>query len=238
MAPPEAGPETTPPRPGRVDSASGGVTALVPDAASATGTAPTTAVLSSDVGRAGRDEPLLLTLEDVSVVFQTRKGFFRAGQVRAVDGVSLAVARGETLALVGESGSGKTTLGRVSLRLLRPTAGRVLFDGRDITTARDEDLHWLRRRAQIVFQDPFSSLNPYMRVADLVEEPLVIDGVRNRSERLDRVHRALAAVDLLPRPSSPPSTRRRCRAVSASASVSPAPSSATPTTSSPTSRSR
>jgi peptide/nickel transport system ATP-binding protein len=140
----------------------------------------------------------LVQLDDVSVVFKTRKGFFRTDDVPAVIGVTLAVGRGETVALVGESGSGKTTLGRVSIRLIHPTSGRVWFDGRDITNIADEQLGWLRRRAQIVFQDPFSSLNPYMRVAELVEEPLVIDGMRSRTERLTRVYGALEAVELLP----------------------------------------
>jgi peptide/nickel transport system ATP-binding protein len=140
----------------------------------------------------------LVELDDVSMVFQTRKGFFRSGQVRAVQGVSFAIRHGETLAIVGESGSGKTTVGRLSLRLLRPTAGQIRFDGRDVTRLNDEQLGWLRRRAQIVFQDPFSSLNPYMRVADLVAEPLVIDGVHDRAERRQRVDQALEAVDLLP----------------------------------------
>ncbi len=140
----------------------------------------------------------LVQLDDVHVVFSTRKGLFRGGEVRALNGVSLAVRRGETVALVGESGSGKTTLGRVSLRLVRPTAGRVAFDGQDLTEVRDEGLGWFRKRAQIVFQDPFSSLNPYMRVGELVEEPLVIDGVREREERAGRVRRALEAVELVP----------------------------------------
>jgi ABC-type glutathione transport system ATPase component len=139
----------------------------------------------------------LVELDDVSVVFQTRAGLFRSGEVRAVRGVSLAVARGETLALVGESGSGKTTVGRVSLRLLEPTGGRICFDGRDISRTPEAALGWLRQRAQIVFQDPFSSLNPYMRVGELVAEPLVIDGVP-KGERWDRVARALAAVELGP----------------------------------------
>ncbi|MCL4288487.1 MAG: ATP-binding cassette domain-containing protein, partial [Thermoleophilia bacterium] len=95
------------------------------------------------------------------------------------------------------SGSGKTTLGRASLRLVKPAAGTVVFDGRDITRDDDHALGWFRRRAQIVFQDPFSSLNPYMRVRDLIEEPLVIDGVP-ASERWPRIARALEAVELVP----------------------------------------
>ena len=140
----------------------------------------------------------LLVLDDVSMVFRTRKGLFRGGEVTAVSGVSLAIPRGETLALVGESGSGKTTVGRVSLRLLQPTRGRVLFDGQDITQVPEEQLHWLRKRAAIVFQDPFSSLNPYMTVSDLIAEPLVIDGVKNAAERRAAVLAALTAVDLTP----------------------------------------
>ena len=140
----------------------------------------------------------LVSLDDVSFVFHTHKGLFRSGQVTAVGGVSLVIARGETLALVGESGSGKTTVGRVSLRLLEPTGGRVWFDGQDISHTPEERLGWLRKRAAIVFQDPFSSLNPYMTVSELVAEPLVIGGVRNRAEREERVRAALTAVDLTP----------------------------------------
>src|SRR5687768_6711994 len=140
----------------------------------------------------------LLALDDVSMLFHTRKGLFRGGVVTAVSGVSLTVARGETLALVGESGSGKTTVGRISLRLLQPTSGRVLFDGEDISQVPEERLGWLRKRAAIVFQDPFSSLNPYMTVSDLVAEPLVIDGVNDADARRAQVRAALAAVDLTP----------------------------------------
>jgi peptide/nickel transport system ATP-binding protein len=140
----------------------------------------------------------LLSVQDLEVVYTTRKGIFRTGEVRALNGVSLDLARGETVALVGESGSGKTTLGRASLRLTKPTAGRIVYDGQDITETPDSDLHWFRKRAQIVFQDPFSSLNPYMRVYDLVEEPLVIDGVSGRDERIAQVERALEAVELVP----------------------------------------
>ncbi|MGH2530769.1 MAG: ABC transporter ATP-binding protein [Thermomicrobiales bacterium] len=140
----------------------------------------------------------LVSLRDVSVVFTTRKGWLRTGKVHALDDVSLEIPRGETVALVGESGSGKTTLGRVSLRLVKPTSGVVAFDGKEIQDADDGDLDWFRRRAQIVFQDPFSSLNPYMRVRDLIEEPLVIAGGVERAERIARVERALEAVELVP----------------------------------------
>lgn len=140
----------------------------------------------------------LLALDDVSMVFHTRKGLFRGDVVTAVSGVSLTIARGETLALVGESGSGKTTVGRISLRLLQATAGRVLFAGEDISQVPEERLGWLRKRTAIVFQDPFSSLNPYMTVADLVAEPLIIDGAKDADARRTRVRDALAAVDLTP----------------------------------------
>ena len=140
----------------------------------------------------------LVALADISMVFRTHKGFFRSGQVTAVGGVSLHVARGETLALVGESGSGKTTVGRIAIRLLEPTGGRVSFDGQDISHTPEERLGWLRKRAGIVFQDPFSSLNPYMTVSELVAEPLVIAGVKRRAEREERVRAALTAVALTP----------------------------------------
>jgi peptide/nickel transport system ATP-binding protein len=140
----------------------------------------------------------LLALDDVAMVFHTRKGLFRGGVVTAVSGVSLTIARGETLALVGESGSGKTTVGRISLRLLQPTAGRVLFAGEDISHVPEERLGWLRKRAAIVFQDPFSSLNPYMTVSDLIAEPLVIDGANDADALRTRVRDALQAVDLTP----------------------------------------
>lgn len=140
----------------------------------------------------------LVALDRVAMVFTTHKGVFRSGTVTAVSGVDIAIARGETLALVGESGSGKTTVGRISLRLLEPTSGTVQFAGRDITHEPESHLGWLRRRAAIVFQDPFSSLNPYMTVGELIAEPLIIDGVRDADSRSARVRAAMEAVDLRP----------------------------------------
>lgn len=140
----------------------------------------------------------LVEVRNASVVFETRKGIFRTGSVHALSDTSISISRGETLSLVGESGSGKTTLGRLTLKLVDPASGSIWFDGRDITNSSEKELHWFRKRAQIVFQDPFSSLNPYMRVRDLIEEPMIIDGVGGADARWDRIDDALTAVDLIP----------------------------------------
>ncbi|MBR0787908.1 ATP-binding cassette domain-containing protein [Bradyrhizobium manausense] len=118
--------------------------------------------------------------------------------VHAVSGVSLHVARGETLGLVGESGCGKSTLGRAVLQLRRATSGRVLFDGEDLTAMEGDALRKMRRRVQLIFQDPIASLNPRRRIGDIVAEPLIIAGVKDAAERKRRVHDVLSAVGLDP----------------------------------------
>lgn len=118
--------------------------------------------------------------------------------VRAVDGVSFDIFRGETLGLVGESGCGKSTVGRCLLRLIEPTAGEVNFDGRDVLSLGKTELRALRREMQIVFQDPYASLNPRMKVGDIVGEPLVIHKIGTKRERRDRVAELLKRVGLDP----------------------------------------
>ncbi len=118
--------------------------------------------------------------------------------LRAVDGVSFEIFRGETLGLVGESGCGKSTAGRCLLRLIEPTKGEIAFDGRDVTTMGKRDLRELRREMQIIFQDPHASLNPRMKIGDIIAEPLVIHKIGTKPERRGRVAELLRRVKLDP----------------------------------------
>jgi len=140
-----------------------------------------------------RSEPTLLRVENLVVEYRT------GGQtVHAVSDVSFDVARGETLGLVGESGCGKSTLGRAVLQLPRQTSGRVVFEGIDLGEQRAEAMRKLRRRLQIIFQDPIASLNPRRTVGDIVAEPLMIAGVKDPAERNAKVREALRVVGLDP----------------------------------------
>jgi oligopeptide/dipeptide ABC transporter ATP-binding protein len=141
----------------------------------------------------------LLEVEDLVKYFEVRRGGLgrvRAA-IRAVDGVSFTIERGETLGLVGESGSGKTTVGRSVLRLVEPTAGRVRFDGIDLSSLRGTALRSFRRRAQIVFQDPYGSLNPRMSVGAALREPLAVHGLA-RGAAEARIDELLGLVGLAP----------------------------------------
>lgn len=135
----------------------------------------------------------MLGLEDLQVHFPTKNGL-----VRAVDGISLTLYRGEIVGLVGESGSGKSTVGKAALRLIGPTGGRIEIDGEDITNASTRDLKPVRTKAQVIFQDPHSSLNPRMTISKIVAEPLLIHS-RLRGEALNEVvARLLGRVGLPP----------------------------------------
>jgi peptide/nickel transport system ATP-binding protein len=141
----------------------------------------------------------LVELDRLKLYFPIRSGLVldrHVGDVRAVDDVTLTIRRGETLGLVGESGCGKSTVGRTILRLYKPTGGRVVFDGRDITNLGENELRPLRRRMQMVFQDPFASLNPRHSVGRIVGEPLRTHGLAGRRDAAARVRELLVTVGL------------------------------------------
>jgi peptide/nickel transport system ATP-binding protein len=141
----------------------------------------------------------VVELRHVSKFFDIGRGLFRGSvPLRAVDDVSLAIRRGETVAIVGESGCGKTTLGRTVIRLLEPTDGQLLYGGTDISHLREKDLMWLRRKAQMIPQDPYSSVNPAFAVYRILEEPLIIHKVGDADERQEAILNALKNVKLNP----------------------------------------
>jgi oligopeptide/dipeptide ABC transporter ATP-binding protein len=148
--------------------------------------------------RANGSGSALLQVDALKKHFPVRKGLLRrtVGQVYAVDDISFTIASGETLGLVGESGCGKTTVGRTILRLIEPTAGAIRIEGHDITHLGKSDLRPYRQQMQIIFQDPFSSLNPRMRAGDIVGEPLKIHGTSSRKVRRERVAQLFDRVGL------------------------------------------
>ena len=143
-------------------------------------------------------EPIL-SVRGLVKHFPVRRGVVvsrTVGQVRAVDDVSFDMARGETLALVGESGCGKSTTGRLILRLIDPTGGSVRFKGEEIAGLPADRMRQMRRHLQIIFQDPYASLNPRMTVGDIIAEPMQVHGSGTETERVERVRELLATVGL------------------------------------------
>ena len=144
---------------------------------------------------------VILEVRDLVKHFDVSGGLvgIHSGVVKAVDGVSFSIRRGETMGLVGESGCGKTTTGRCILLLERPTSGQVIFEGRDLTTFAPAELRAVRRKIQVIFQDPYSSLNPRMTVGQIIAEQLAVHGiVQERQARKDRVRDLLSMAGLLP----------------------------------------
>jgi oligopeptide transport system ATP-binding protein len=143
---------------------------------------------------------VILQVEDLVMHFPIYRGVFQrqVGAVHAVDGVSFDIKRGETLGLVGESGCGKSTTGRTILQLYKPTSGKVLFEGSDLVTLKHEEMRWMRRQMQMIFQDPYASLNPRMTVGQIVGEPLMVHNAAKGKELDDYVEHLLDLVKLNP----------------------------------------
>lgn len=138
----------------------------------------------------------ILEIKDLYKFFSVKAGLGKTVQAKAVDGVNLSVAPGEAVGLVGESGCGKSTLGRVALGLIKPTSGKVLFEGRDLNMLGKRELRMLRKKMQIIFQDPFASLNPRMRIKEIITEPLAIHGLAKDHELEERGEALLRKVGL------------------------------------------
>jgi oligopeptide transport system ATP-binding protein len=151
---------------------------------------------------AGRQNNVLLDVHDLKMYFPVISGILfqrKIADCKAVDGISFVIRQGETLGLVGESGCGKTTAGRCILMLHQPTGGGITFEGRELTTMKGGEIRRMRRRMQMIFQDPYSSLNPRMTIGSIIGEPLVVHGLaRGRKERREKVQELMRVVGLNP----------------------------------------
>ena len=150
----------------------------------------------------GADSDIILDVRELKMHFPVTSGIIMqrtVAQIKAVDGISFQVRRGETFGLVGESGCGKTTTGRCILQLYKPTAGQIFFDGVELSSLSNREMRAKRREMQVIFQDPYSSLNPRMTAGNIIGEPLIVHGlVENKAEYRERVAELLQNVGLNP----------------------------------------
>src|SRR5512136_855953 len=146
------------------------------------------------------NQEVLIRVEDLVMYFPIYRGVIRrqVGAVHAVDGISFEIKQGETLGLVGESGCGKSTTGRTILQLYKPTAGHVYYGDTDLTMLKPEAMRWMRREMQMIFQDPYASLNPRMTVSEIIGEPLAVHSVASGKEIQENVEHLLDLVKLSP----------------------------------------
>jgi len=147
------------------------------------------------------EEDVILTVTGLKKYFPITSGFFRqkvTAEVKAVDGVSFDLKRGETLGLVGESGCGKTTLGRCVLQLYRPTSGEVIYKNQDLCKLSENELRPIRKKIQVIFQDPYDSLNPRFTAADIIGEPLIIQSIKTGKSHQERIAEIMKTVGLAP----------------------------------------
>lgn len=160
------------------------------------------AIAGATNGKSNDKNDVLLQVDDLKMHFPITRGIIfqrQVGAIKAVDGINFSLYKGETLGLVGESGCGKSTTGRAILQLYRPTSGHVVFEGKDLTQTGGEELRKMRRRMQMIFQDPYASLNPRMTVGSIIGEPLEVHNIgSSRKERQERVQELLKTVGLNP----------------------------------------
>ena len=154
---------------------------------------------SNDTAAQANGRKTLLSIKDLHVWFELKRlGFGHAGYVKAVDGVSFDVLNGETIAVVGESGCGKSSLMKTILALYKPTKGDVVFDGKNLSALDSKGMHWYHSHVGYIQQDPYGALPPFMNVQRILEEPLIVGGVKDKQERLQRINKAMDEVKLTP----------------------------------------
>src|SRR5512135_16429 len=154
---------------------------------------------ANEIGNREDGRKVMLLIDDLHVWFELRRfGFGHAGYVKAVDGVSFKLHGGETIAVVGESGCGKSSLMKTILGLYKPTQGKVIFEDKDLSKLDNAGMHWYHSHVGYVQQDPYGALPPFMSVQRILEEPLIVGGVRNKEERIQRVRKAMEEVKLSP----------------------------------------